>query len=343
MSSPARAVNFTDMRLAASVDLDETPSEKEARSCWARLARSAPQWKLPLACCLAVGHGWASATCLIVYRTYASIMTGNVLSLATDCIAAIPIWTDQINEFSPMRGMLTSHYYRQQCAVHGSVFSSYCFGIAVYRVLNTLLGRRASASAIAVICAALFVAVDITRVYWVRSPFQVCYAAVALGIVNAVALKVHGLTTHMITVHTQKTVLFVMDLVFKDEKTKVDVKCKGIRESTALAGSFLGGAVGGASLMAIPIDNWRFSALGALFFLLLCAHDFVYHAAMADVRKEAASSQKAAFKAVRGTFSRGDSFKGSPKKQSSFGAAGGAPLTELVAKRAVTSDLQGRV
>ena len=50
---------------------------------------------------------------------------------------------------------------------------------------------------------------------------------------------------------------------------------------------------------------------------------------------------------VRGTFSRGDSFnlkkipsfKGSPKKQSSFGAAGGAPLTELVAKRAVTSDL----
>ena len=69
--------------------------------------------------------------------------------------------------------------------------------------------------------------------------------------------------------HTQKTVLFVMDLVFKDEKTKVDVKCKGIRESTALAGSFLGGAVGGASLMAIPIDNWRFSALGALFFLLL--------------------------------------------------------------------------
>ena len=147
--------------------------------------------------------------------------------------------------------------------------------------------------------------------------------------------------------HTQKTVLFVMDLVFKDEKTKVDVKCKGIRESTALAGSFLGGAVGGASLMAIPIDNWRFSALGALFFLLLCAHDFVYHAAMADVRKEAASSQKAAFKAVRGTFSRGDSFnlkkvpsfKGSPKKQSSFGAAGGAPLTELVAKRAVTSDL----
>ena len=103
-----------------------------------------------LACCLAVGHGWASATCLIVYRTYASIMTGNVLSLATDCIAAIPIWTDQINEFSPMRGMLTSHYYRQQCAVHGSVFSSYCFGIAVYRVLNTLLGRRASASAIAV-------------------------------------------------------------------------------------------------------------------------------------------------------------------------------------------------
>ena len=139
--------------------------------------------------------------------------------------------------------------------------------------------------------------------------------------------------------HTQKTVLFVMDLVFKDEKTKVDAKCKGIRESTALAGSFLGGAVGGASLMAIPIDNWRFSALGALFFLLLCAHDFVYHAAMADVRKEAASSQKAAFKAVRGTFSRGDSFKGSPKKQSSFGAAGGAPLTELVAKRAVTSDL----
>lgn len=214
-------------------------------------------------------------------------------------------------------------------------------------MLNTLLGRRASASAIAVICAALFVAVDITRVYWVRSPFQVCYAAVALGIVNAVALKVHGLTTHMITVHTQKTVLFVMDLVFKDEKTKVDAKCKGIRESTALAGSFLGGAVGGASLMAIPIDNWRFSALGALFFLLLCAHDFVYHAAMADVRKEAASSQKAAFKAVRGTFSRGDSFnlkklpsfKESPKKQSSFGAAGGAPLTELVAKRAVTSDL----
>ncbi len=50
---------------------------------------------------------------------------------------------------------------------------------------------------------------------------------------------------------------------------------------------------------------------------------------------------------VRGTFSRGDSFnlkkipsfKESPKKQSSFGAAGGAPLTELVAKRAVTSDL----
>ena len=139
--------------------------------------------------------------------------------------------------------------------------------------------------------------------------------------------------------HTQKTVLFVMDLVFKDEKTKVEAKCKGIRESTALAGSFLGGAVGGASLMAIPIDNWRFSALGALFFLLLCAHDFVYHAAMADVRKEAASSQKAAFKAVRGTFSRGDSFKSSPKKQSSFGAAGGAPLTELVARRAVTSDL----
>ena len=64
MSSPARAVNFTDMRLAASVDLDETPSEKEARSCWARLARSAPQWKLPLACCLAVGHGWASARAL---------------------------------------------------------------------------------------------------------------------------------------------------------------------------------------------------------------------------------------------------------------------------------------
>ena len=41
-----------------------------------------------LACCLAVGHGWASATCLIVYRTYASIMTGNVLSLATYVEAA---------------------------------------------------------------------------------------------------------------------------------------------------------------------------------------------------------------------------------------------------------------
>ena len=59
------------------------------------------------------------------------------------------------------------------------VFASYCLGLALYRVLNTLLGRWASASAIALICSSLFVAVDVTRMYVTTSAFEVSFAAVA--------------------------------------------------------------------------------------------------------------------------------------------------------------------
>ena len=349
MASP-KAVLFTPEAspklLVTEVDLDSIEEQESRPTCWAAVRQRAPQWKLQLACGLAFAHGWASLLCLIVYRTFASIMTGNVLSLATDCFGAIPLWAEHISQWNAFATTLSTAYYRQQCAVHGSVFASYCLGLALYRVINTLLGRWASASAIALICSSLFVAVDVTRMYVTTSAFEVSFAAVALGIVNAVAIKVHGLTTHMITIHTQKMVLTLMDLFFEAEFP--DAKCKGLRETTALVASFAGGAAGGAASMAIPIDNWRFSALGALFFLLLCAHDFVYHAAMADIKLEAAlqkaDARAAVVKAARATFSGGSKSAVNSGQLETPSASGQLPTpegfgtVELVSLRARSDD-----
>lgn len=74
-------------------------------------------------------------------------------------------------------------------------------------------------------------------------PGQVCFAAAGLGIVNAVAVKVHGVATHMITVHLQRTLGCGMDLLLKSGKP--EAKRKAMWEGVPIILSFVAGAFGG--------------------------------------------------------------------------------------------------
>ena len=46
------------------------------------------------------------------------------------------------------------------------------------------------------------------------SKFEVCFAAVALGMVNATAMVVHGYITQALTFNVQKCVMALMDIFF---------------------------------------------------------------------------------------------------------------------------------
>ena len=309
---------------SATLDIVRVEDEEPSPTCWEAFKQAAPKWKLKLACCLAVAQGWTSILCLRIYGTFASIMTGNVLLLVTACVGGKGSTSD--SAYHPGDDGLN-------CGLHFSVLGSYCFGFILYRCLTTLMGFYISSSALALVVALLLLTVDVIHAATdAHGGFEVCFAAVALGIVNvrraapnprpqtlglvvaaepdargssplflslqATALIVHGITTQMITISLQKLLTSAMDLVFQVGKRPA--KCDAIKETGLLIGSFALGACIGAVLYDRALyRDWVFSPLAAIFFVLLVAHDYVHAAAMQVKKMEADAAQTAVIAAVR--------------------------------------------
>ena len=116
---------------------DDAAPTTTSLTCSEALKARAPKWKLQLACMLAVAQGWASMECLLIYQTFASIMTGNILMVASGCIGGDG----------------------QGCAVHVSVLFSYAFGFLLYRGVTLTLGFYTSSTALATVVALLLFAI----------------------------------------------------------------------------------------------------------------------------------------------------------------------------------------
>jgi len=266
----------SDPEAAEPGHCDATATAEAPPACLEALKLRAPKWKLQLACLLAVAQGWTSMECLLIYKTFASIMTGNMLLVLRDWISGDD------------RGY----------AVHLAVLASYAFGFVLYRGLTTLMGFYTSSTALGAVVALLLFAVDFVRAAGhLHSRFEVCFAATALGIVNATALVVHGITTHMVTITLQKLFMSIMDVAFRVGKR--DAKYKAIRESGVLVGSFgTGAAIGAALYTRAGYTKWVFSSLAVTFFVLLVAHDYVFATELMVAKKEAAAAQQACVAAV---------------------------------------------
>lgn len=132
-----------------------------ASTCWDSLVTHASEWKIRLASCLAAAHGMTSVTGLLLYGTYVSIMTGNVLFFSMDCIGAASSWW--ANRTVQDSCDPTQANAQLRCALHSSVLASYISGFVAHRAMNTLLGGRTTSSAAAIVTFLLFLAVDLGR------------------------------------------------------------------------------------------------------------------------------------------------------------------------------------
>ena len=245
------------------------------------------------------------------------MLTGNALYLARDCVNGFENITS-----SPAAQDKADF---DDCAVHASVLSSYIGGFIMYRILSVGLGFYISATANAVIVGLLLFAVDLTHNF---SPtrFEVCFAAVALGLVNATALVVHGKTTHLITINIQRLVNAACDLVLKVGKPadkKVVVKETLLLISSYVFGGFLG------SVLTHAMLDWLFTPLACFFFLILAAHDIVHAASMVVVKQDAGEVHKSLQK----------SFTKLPSLVS--GKAPLGPSANLVHRQSLSSDAVG--
>lgn len=259
---------------------EAAPEEAPPDGCIARIKTIAPEYKLTLACALALAHAWISIMCLLEYKTFVSMLTGGALFLARDCVDGFENITS-----SPAAEDVVDF---DRCALHASVFWSYIFGFVMYRLLSFGMGFYISSTFNAVIVGILLFAVDLTHKIS-QTRYEVCFAAVAMGLVNATALVVHGKTTHLISISIQRLVNALCDLAMKVGKpaAKKDV----VKETLALSTSYiLGGFLG--SVLTHMMHHWRFTPLAILFFLILAAHDVVHAASMAVVKKNADEAKK---------------------------------------------------
>ena len=212
--------------------------------------------KLVLACSLSFCHGWANVVSLMRFGGFGSMMTGNLLFFSRSIVMAK--WSD-------------TYYYM-------ALIGSYMLGFVLYRVVIVATHFHHPSSVAALLVFLLLLATDVMNNAMQESTelrFIFCFASAGLGCVNAVAMIVTGLTTHLMTLSLQKTVMLAIDLGLG-----VGIranKVAAIMEPLALVCSHVAGTVVGAALtFRAHLVEWSFTPLAFSFAVVLFAHDIAY-------------------------------------------------------------------
>lgn len=193
--------------------------------------------------------GWADVALFLRYKTFATMMTGNVLWLAQ---------------------ALVEQQYRL-VGYYSSVIFSYLMGLVVFRKTDLSLKQRTMPVSAALV-ASLFVASDVLHFSGV-STIPVCLLALGFGIVNSVSTEVAGCLTFVITGHMTKLTHQLVDRVLSRKQKPMDRKAL-VQNVNVLLG-FFGGGLWACLIRKVLPPQFRMecSVLGICFGLLFLWND----------------------------------------------------------------------
>ena len=198
--------------------------------------------------------GWADVMLVTKYQTFATMMTGNLMKLATATIEC---------------NLLDVGYF-------SSVIVSYIFGMAMFRRLD-LTYRKKTLRVCGLVVAALFIGSDFLYAQTKSRFLPVVMLASGFGIINSIGSEVAGTLTFVVTGHmTRLTNLFVDRLSRqRGRKELVDKDWDGVKQNSGVIGGFFVGALF-AVLMKSKITNFAagaFAAMGVLYGMLFSCID----------------------------------------------------------------------
>ena len=204
---------------------------------------------------LAFTLGWSNVLCLIKYRTFGTMMTGNTLYFGQNLV--LGKWVD--------------------AAYYGSVIVSFVTGSLLYKLVDWKSPKKRAATMLAPFCLAMTVTQDalVSEGRW-----PVMLVTCVLGVMTSVSNDYDGIVTNVVTSHIQKFTVKMFDNVVKptslDDKTKADMRTSGLVIAAFFSGVCFGTAV--ARLVNIPnrhppFQPPVFTPLGIVFAGLLLLHD----------------------------------------------------------------------
>ena len=197
--------------------------------------------------------GWMDVACFLRFDSYANMMTGNLIRLAT-AIAELK---------------------RAETLFFATVLLHYMSGISLFRLAQVRLawrGPSAACSLLAPLVAILYVAVDVCDRLGVTSRLPMLSLALASGVINAAAAETTGSVICMVTGHCQKVATGFVDW-WAGRLAAGDPR-RGVLRSGGIMLAFASGvACSTAAMMWCGSRLPRFSGLGAVFGLLLMLCD----------------------------------------------------------------------
>ena len=224
---------------------------------------------------LAFGVGWTNVMCLLKYRTFGTMMTGNTIWLAQSIVRRR--WTDM--------------------GFYIAVILSFCFGNLLFRAVNFLLRIPRAATRLAPVCVVLTVAQDAV----IASRWAVLLLSGVLGLVTALANDYDGVVCNMVTGHIARCA----DAIFQSTTVGLSKKERQLARASAtvLLTFCLGVSCATVLVLRHSLDKPKpfqppiFSPLGLVFAALLLLHD----SHIQDLRQTAPPALMTCFKAAAKT------------------------------------------
>jgi uncharacterized membrane protein YoaK (UPF0700 family) len=206
--------------------------------------------KKRLATGMAFLTGWADILLFLKYKTFATMMTGNLMWLAT----------------ATVEGNLKNVGY------YSSVIASYIFGLTAFRRMDFSL-RKKCLRICALLVAGLFVGSDL--IYALTSYksrwLPVMMLASGFGVINSIGTEVAGTLTFVVTGHMTRLIHVAVDRCSRSRggrKRLSDADKEGVKLNSAVIGGFFGGALFASFLNQSFLLPGAFSMLGLLYGVL---------------------------------------------------------------------------
>merc|ERR1712096_330414 len=131
--------------------------------------------KFLLSCGASFASGWVNVLCLVRFKTFATMMTGNLIYL-----------TEAIVDRS-----------QSELLFYAATLLSYYAGSWLYHGLDLALHHRSSASAVAPVVLLLVVGPDASTMLMAPAQWHVWPVCAGMGVVTSITAEVDGMITNM--------------------------------------------------------------------------------------------------------------------------------------------------
>jgi len=192
--------------------------------------------------------GWGDVALFVRYKTFATMMTGNVIWLA--------------------QALVQNNWNR--VGYYTSVIVSYLAGITAFRKADLSLKQR-TMPLCSILVAALFVLSEAIYLNGILPWLPICLLSFGWAIVNSVGTEVAGTLTFVLTGHMTKITHQFVDRLSADRK---DLCATSLLQNATVLFGFSAGALWACALRrlfgTVPLE---FPALGILYGLLFLWQD----------------------------------------------------------------------